>query len=242
MIITVVPSYSSMSEKAADRVADTLAARPDSAITLPTGNTPLGLFKELIDRKDHGLVDLSRMHLFCLDEYAGVTSTDPHGLTSWLYQEFIRPVGLREEQVHPMPSAADDPDAAAALYEADLKALGGLELAVIGLGPNGHIAYNEPGSERDSRTRVLTLTQESLDQAAAYWHNTWTVPRQAMTIGVATLLEARKIVLIVSGASKGDILRRALREDPTADVPGSWLQLAADRLEVIVDEAAAQLL
>ncbi len=128
--------------------------------------------------------------------------------------------------------------AAAAEYEAAITAAGGLELAVIGLGPNGHIAYNEPGSAIDSRTHVLTLTPESIAQASGYFEGR-AVRTEAMTVGIATILEARHIVLIVSGASKADILYRALRETPTPDVPASFLQHAKNPVLVIADEAAA---
>jgi glucosamine-6-phosphate deaminase len=113
---------------------------------------------------------------------------------------------------------------------------------VLGLGPNGHIAFNEPGSTADSRTRLLNLTQESIDQSAAYWAPGSPVSTTAMTMGVATLLEARRIVLIVSGAKKAEMLRRALDDAPSADVPASWLQLVPEKTLVIADEAAAALL
>jgi glucosamine-6-phosphate deaminase len=108
---------------------------------------------------------------------------------------------------------------------------------VLGLGANGHVAYNEPGSGADSRTRVLTLTPESVSQAAGYFAGR-TVPTQAMTIGIGTLLEAGKIVLLVTGAAKAAILRRTLHEPMTSEVPASWLRLAGNRLTVIADRLA----
>ncbi len=237
--LTVEPDEQAMGRRAADGVAATVERTPEAAICLPTGNTPLPMFAELIERVGEGKLDLSRVHLFCLDEYVGVATDDPNSLTGWLRQALIQPAELDPARVHSLPATDRDPAAAAARYEAELAALGGLELAVLGLGPNGHVAYNEPGSASDSRTRVLDLTPESIEQASAYWEGSVAIPRRAMTIGVGTLLEARHLLLIVAGAGKAEVLRRALREPMSADVPASWLRLAGDRLEVIVDEAAA---
>jgi glucosamine-6-phosphate deaminase len=186
-------------------------------------------------------MDISRMNLFLLDEYLGQTRDDEASLTNWLEQEFLGPGKIREH-VHYVPSADPEPEAAAARYEAELASFGGLRLAVLGLGPNGHIAFNEPGSTHDSRTRVLTLTPESRNQSSAYWDDREEIPALAMTVGVGTLLESEQIVLIVTGASKAEILRKALKEPMTADVPASWLRLASDRLEIIADCPAASAL
>jgi glucosamine-6-phosphate deaminase len=241
MKITIVPDYDAMSTAAADRVAATLARKPDCVLCLPTGNTPLGMFKVLIERIRSGEIDASQAEFFLLDEYVGLDDNDPESLTGWLMKAFMEPAGIAPDHIHELPTKAADLARAAADYEAELQRFGGYELAVLGLGGNGHIAYNEPGSERDSRTRVLTLTEESIEQARGYFEGR-TVPTQAISAGVGTLLEARNIVLIVSGASKAEVLRQALEDEPTSNNPASFLQLAGDKVEVIVDEAAAALL
>jgi glucosamine-6-phosphate deaminase len=241
MKITIVPDYDAMSLRAADIVTETLRARPECVLCLPTGNTPLGMFQILIERIQSGELDASRAQFFLLDEYVGIDDDDPESLTRWLKAAFLTPAGIPEEHIHELPTMAEDLEAAARGYEELLARHGGYELAVLGMGNNGHIAYNEPGSTADSRTRVLTLTEESIEQARGYFAGR-TVPTQAITAGVGTLLEARKIVLIVSGASKAEILRDALHGPQTPDMPASFLQLAGDRVEVIADEAAASLL
>jgi len=238
MKITIVADYDAMSLRAADIVTETLTRKPDCALCLPTGNTPLGLFKVLIERIKSGELDASRAQFFLLDEYVGIDDDDPESLTRWLKAEFLTPAGIPEQNIHELPTMANDLAAAARQYEADLAAAGGLELAVLGLGGNGHIAYNEPGSPAESRTRVLTLTDESIEQARGYFEGR-TVPTQAISAGVATLLEARNIVLLVSGASKAGIVRDAIYGPQTPDIPASFLQLAGSRVEVVVDEAAA---
>jgi glucosamine-6-phosphate deaminase len=241
MKVTIVSDYDAMSKAAADRVTATLVRKPDCVLCLPTGNTPLGMFEELIRRIQSGDLDASRAQFFLLDEYVGLDDDDPDSLTGWLMKAFFKPANINPGNIHELPTKAADLTAAAAAYEAELQRLGGYELAVLGLGGNGHIAYNEPGSASDSRTRVLTLTEESIEQARGYFEGR-TVPTEAISAGIATLLEARNIVLLVSGASKAEILRAALQDEPTANNPASFLQLAGDRVEVIVDEAAASLL
>ena len=236
---SIVPDARAMSELAADIVAETVTAKPDAIISVPTGSTPLGMFDVLADRVSRGAVDLSRIQLFCLDEYVGVSADDPNSLTGWLQSALIDRVGITAHHVHALPATVADISAAAAAYERELAALGGLDLAVLGLGPNGHIAYNEPGSPADSRTRVVDLTPESIAQAAAYWEGAVSIPHTAVTIGVGTLLEAKRIVLIVSGAAKAEMLRRTLEDPMSADVPASWLRKAGARLRVIADEEAA---
>ena len=237
--VTVVPDEGALARRAADIVAETVGWTPAAAIAVPTGSTPLGMFAELVERVGRREVDLSAVHVFCLDEYLGVRPEDPNSLTGWLRRSFLEPAGIDPARVRALPALDPDPAAGAARYEAELAARGGLELAVLGLGPNGHVAYNEPGATADSRTRVVDLTPESIAQASAYWEPGVPTPSRALTIGIGTLLEARRLVLIVSGGAKAEMLRRALQEPMSAAVPASWLRLAGERLEVIADEAAA---
>jgi len=237
--ITVLADPAAVARAAADIVAETVAAKPDAVISLPTGSTPLPMFEDLLGRVERGELDLGKVHLYCLDEYVGADPGDPNSLIGWLQGAFIDRSGIPADRVHPVPATAPDPDAAAKEYERDLAGLGGLDVVVLGLGPNGHIAYNEPGSAADSRTRTLDLTPESIAQAEAYWKPGVATPHRAITMGVATLLEAKRIVLIVTGAKKAEMLRRALEDPMSADVPASWLRLVGDKVEVIADEPAA---
>ncbi|MDQ4044424.1 MAG: glucosamine-6-phosphate deaminase [Chloroflexota bacterium] len=238
-VLEVVESYEELSVRAAEAVQETVERRPDAAITVPTGQTPLGMYEELIRRVEAGTIDLSRVHIFCLDDYLGQSRHDEASLTRWLHEAFLIPAGIPESHIHLIPAASPDPHAEAQAYEREIAAMGGLELAVIGLGQNGHVAFNEPGSAPDSRTRVVELTGESRDQSSAYWEGEAEIPSHAITMGLGTILEARKIVLIVSGEAKAEITRQALEEEPTLEVPASWLQRVGERLHVILDRAAA---
>ncbi len=237
--LSVLGSYEEMSRRAADAVQETLERAPEAAITVPTGETPLGMYQELTRRADAGTIDLHEAQIFCLDEYLGTSQHDDTSLTRWLFETFLIPARIPERNIHLIPAMAHDPEAAAAAYEEEIAAHGGLELAVVGLGQNGHVAFNEPGSEPDSRTRAVDLTDASRSQSAAYWEGAANIPERAITMGLGTILEARTIYLIVSGSWKAEFLRRSLEEPPVRDVPGSWLQTAGERLHVIVDHDAA---
>ena len=239
--LVVVKNADDMSLMAAEIVAEVLTMRPTAPISLPTGSTPVGMFENLIAASQAGELDLTRFQLFCLDEYLGVTPDNPNTLTSWLKRTLIEPAGIPIENVHTLPVDDADPAAGARRYDQSIADAGNLALAVLGIGNNGHIAYNEPGSDADSRTRVIDLTQESIDQAAGYFDGA-SVPTKAMTVGVCTLLESDRIVLIAAGAGKAEIMRRALQEPMSSDVPASWLRLVPEQVTIILDEAAASLL
>ena len=236
--LIIVPDPVEMGRLAADLLTETIARHPAAAIALPTGNTPLPLFAEIVARVERGTLDLSRAHVFCLDEYIGVAPDDPISLTGWLRRELLDRAGVPLARIHALPSLADDLNRACQEYEADLARLGGLEIAILGIGGNGHVAYNEPGTPADSRTREVALTPASVAGAAAYFPGRQ-VPTRALTVGIGTLLEARRLLLIATGEAKADILRHALVEPMSANVPASWLRLAGDRLTVVADEAAA---
>lgn len=240
--VTVVPDYTAMGLLAADIVMDAIAARPDAAITLPTGGTPRGMYEELVRRIRVGTLDVSRLRFFCLDDYLGQSMTDEASLTGWLDRTFLTPAGLPREHIHLIPTGAADPDEAARRYEAEIAAAGGLEIAVVGLGPNGHVGFNEPGSTVDSRTRVVSLTEASRKQNAAYYEGEPAIPDRAITMGIGTILDARRIVMIVSGESKATTLKEALDGPIGPELPASFLRLAGDRLRVIADRDAASAL
>ncbi len=235
----VVADYAEVTRLAADVVTRVVQDHPNAAITLPTGDTPRGMYEELVRRIQEGLLDFSGVHFFCLDDYWGKGIDDATSLTAWLNDVFLQPAGLDADHVHVVPSLAPDPVAAARAYEQDIERHGGLKLAVVGLGRNGHVGFNEPGSPIDSRTRIVDLTDESRNQNAGYYDGEQSIPDRAMSMGIGTILEADLIVLIVSGLAKADILRATLEGPITAYVPGSFLRTVGTRLIAIVDRDAA---
>ncbi len=237
MHLVIKEDYAALSRAGAERVASYLRAKPDAAVVVATGNTPLGLYRELADMRARGEVDSSRLRAFQLDAYLGLTPDDPRSLYRWMKEAFLDPLEIPEAHVVRLPGDTPDPHAACHAYDEAVARAGGFDLAILGLGPNGHLGFNEPPSAPTDVTRVVTLTEESVTSNASYWGGRERVPREAITAGMNVLLEAKKILLLVSGDHKHAILRRTVEGPVTPDVPASFLQRAAD-VTVLADRAA----
>ncbi len=237
MEFIVTDDYAAMSRAAADRIAAVLAAKPDATIMVPTGATPLGLYQELQQRSARGEIDFSRVRVFQLDEYLGAAPDDERSFYQWTKRMFFDPVGIKAEQVVPLPGDAEDLDAVCRAYDEAVQAAGGIDLAVLGLGPNGHIGFNDPPAAADAPTRVAALTESSIQGSASTWGGYDNTPRYAVTSGMTVLLAAREIVLMVSGQHKRNILRQTISGPIGPDVPASYLQ-TVDHVLVIADRDA----
>lgn len=237
MELLITPDYAALSHRAADMIAAALAAKPDAVLVMATGNSPIGTYHELAARRARGEFDASRARLFQLDAYLGIGPDDPRSLYRWTVDSIVRPLGIPLENVVRLPGDSADPVQAGLAYDRALEAVGGFDFALLGLGPNGHLGYNEPPADRDAPTRVVDLTESSIDSSAAYWGSREQVPRQALTAGMVRLLAARRIVLIVSGEHKREILKRTVDGPVTSAVPASFLQ-EHPNVTAIVDTAA----
>lgn len=223
--LNIQPTPETLAIAAADFITAQVRANPTLSILVATGNTPMPTYTELARRVKAGEADFSRVTAVQLDEYLDVAGDDPRSLWGWMQRSFVQPLGITRTVRLEEPSE----------FEAALEALGGLDLAILGLGPNGHLGFNEPPSPPDAPTRRLTLTPESLVSNAAYWGDL-AVPTGAITAGMNVILSARATLLLVSGAHKRSILRRTLAGPETAEVPASFLRRTP--LTVIADEAA----
>ncbi|MCS6849208.1 MAG: glucosamine-6-phosphate deaminase [Anaerolineae bacterium] len=237
MNLIVANDYADLSRVAAERIAAAVARKPDAAIVLATGNTPMGAYAELARMQRAGAFDATHIRPFQLDAYLGIPFDDERALYGWLERAFLRPLGIARERVVMLPDGAPDPEAACRAYDAAVDAAGGFDLAVLGLGPNGHLGFNEPPSPADAPTRRVILTEASLNSNGPYWGGRDRVPREAITCGMRHLLAARETLLLVSGAHKREILRATLYGPVTSDVPASLLRLAG-KVTVIADAAA----
>jgi len=229
-----------MARRAADEIGELARRRPRCVLALPAGRTSVALYEEMGRRENDRRLDLGQATVFLLDEYVGLLPEDEVTNLSFLERHLLArlPVGL---VVCPDGGAAN-PEAEAAAYEAAIAGVGGLDLAVLGIGGNGHVGLNEPGTPPDSRTRVAQLAPSSRrDLAWAFGGRTRNVPRAGYTLGLGTILEARSLLLLATGEAKARILRHALAGPVTEAVPASLLR-RHQRLLVIVDEAAASLL
>ena len=214
---------------AADFIAQRLRALPDATLLVATGNTPMPTYAELA-RRD---LDMRRVRAVQLDEYLGVDAGDPRSLYAWMYRDFVRPLGV--EHVLRFEPDAPDPDAHCGRYAERIRDFGGIDLAILGLGPNGHVGFNEPPSGADAPTRVVTLSDASVASNASYWGGL-EVPRRALTVGMDLILESRACLLLVTGEHKRDILWRTLHSPLSPDVPASLLRKGS--LTVVADRAA----
>ena len=237
MRVVVTEDYAALSRAAAKRVAALVADTPAAALVLATGETPMGMYRELAALRQRGELDTSRLRIFQLDAYLGLTPDDPRSLYGWMDRAVLQPLGIPRGQVVPLPGDVPDPEAVCRAYDEAVAAAGGFDLAVLGLGPNGHLGFNEPPADPTAPTRVVELTEASIESNARYWGGRDRVPRRALTAGMSVLLAARSTLLVVSGAHKRAILRRTVDGPVTRDVPASFLQEARD-VTVIADRAA----
>lgn len=237
MRLIVTEDYASLSRAGADLVAAVIAAQPSAAVVPATGNTPMSIYAELAARQARGELDASRLRVFQLDEYVGVGEDDARSLYGWLVRSFVQPLSIPEANVVRLRGDAEDVSAACDAYEREVEVADGFDLAILGLGPNGHLGFNEPPSEPDAPTRVVDLTEASIESNARYWSGRDKVPASALTAGMDRLLSARQVLLVVSGAHKQNILRRTVNGPVTPLVPSSLLQQATN-VTVLTDRAA----
>jgi glucosamine-6-phosphate deaminase len=241
VIVLIKTDYTELSREAAGIVAAAIRKNPCLTLGLPTGSTPLGMYSELIRYHREGL-DLSGIQTFNMDEYVGVDANSPESYRSYMFREFFDHVNVPAKSIHiPAANPGDGFDAEAMRYEKLIRNAGGLDLQISGIGVNGHIGFNEPGSGRTSRTRVVRLADSTREGMRRYFVNGRDMPRSAITIGVGTIMEARAVVLLASGIRKAGAVAGALEGPVTTDIPASALQ-RHPHVTVILDQAAASML
>jgi len=234
--LIVVDDHDALSGAGAAFVADVIRERPAASVVVATGRTPMGLYADLAARVRAGRCDPSRITAIQLDEYLGLGPDDRRSLFGWMRRSFLGPLGIEDERVVRLPLDGDLGQACVA-FDRELEARGGLDLAILGLGPNGHLGFNEPPSEPSAHTRRVRLSPVTIEANARYWGSVADVPTEAVTLGLGPLLSARTILLVVSGEAKHGIVHRALEGPVGPEVPASFLQDAPD-VTVVVDRAA----
>lgn len=227
-----------VAKEAANIFAKDLREKPDIVLGLATGGTPVGMYKELIRRyKEEGL-DFSRANSFNLDEYVGLSGDHPQSYRYFMDNNLFNHININKANTRVPDGKSEDFQISCQKYEAKIKAAGGIDLQLLGIGSNGHIAFNEPGSSGGSRTREVDLTINTIKDNARFFENESEVPQKAITMGIGTILEAKKIVLLATGANKADAVAKALKEAPASRVPASFLQTHPD-CTFVVDQASA---
>jgi glucosamine-6-phosphate deaminase len=234
----VLPHYESMSAAAAAIVAGKIHEKPDAVLLLPTGTTPLGMYRRLVRLHDEGGLSFARATFFNLDEYLGLPPDHPASYRVYMRENFYDHIDADPGRVHVPDGSAPDPEAECERYEAAIREAGGADLCGLGIGRNGHIGFNEPGAPFDSRTRVVRLSESTrLVNAADFEENR--APEKAITVGMATVFEAREILLLASGANKANAVAAAIEGEVSEDVPASMLRRHPNVTFLLANEAAA---
>jgi glucosamine-6-phosphate deaminase len=238
MRVIVEQDSESVARRAGQIVAELVRRRPTCVLGLATGSTPLGLYRELIRLHAEAGLDFSRVTSFNLDEYVGLEPNDEHSYRYFMQQNLFDHINIDVRNTHVPDGRALDFDNYCGQYERMIVDAGGIDLQVLGIGSDGHIAFNEPGSSLGSRTRLKTLTSETVRDNARFFGSEEKVPRLAITVGVGTILESRRCLLLATGDSKAKASRDTIEGPVTAQVTASALQLHRDVIAVLDAEAA----
>jgi len=247
MIPSFVPALitgddeSAFSRLAADFFVARLETLKNPLVVLPTGNTPLGMYRELAAHYSHRRDLWDQMRFLALDEYVGLQPDDPRLFHGWLRREFLDHAGIPESRCMIFRSDAPDPEREAARIDSWLRQNGPIDVAVLGLGTNGHIAFNEPASPFDQSAHVVALTPETIKSNAGYWGGADRVPKMAMTLGLGNLAAARNTMLLVNGTHKAAILEQVLHDPVSPAIPATYLRTIPG-VTILTDRAALSLL
>ncbi|MDX9701991.1 MAG: glucosamine-6-phosphate deaminase [Candidatus Auribacterota bacterium] len=240
MDVRIKKTAEEMSLEAALIFAETIRKKPNCVLGLATGSTPLKMYSELIRMHKNEGLDFSRVITFNLDEYLGLPSEHNQSYRYFMNDVLFNHINIKKENTFVLNGTAKDPQLYCDAYEMLIKALGGIEIQLLGIGGNGHIAFNEPGSPRNSRTRIVDLTKETIaaNSDGRFFKDPKDVPTQALSMGVGAIMDAKQIVLIADKTSKADAIYKTVEGPVTEDVPASFLQEHQNSI-IIVDEAAA---
>lgn len=238
MKIYTEKDYDAVSKRAAALVAAQIKEKNDSILGLATGSSPVGMYKELVEMYNAGELSFKNIRTVNLDEYAGLADDDKNSYHYFMNQHLFTKVDIDPANTHLPNGIAADPDTECKSYESLVQSMGGADLQVLGLGENGHIGFNEPGTPFTEETHLVDLTESTIRANSRLFEKIEDVPRQAYSMGIKTIMSAKRILLIVTGAAKADALAKVLNGPVTEAVPGSVLQNHPD-VTVICDKAAA---
>lgn len=241
MTVKVCETYAEMSRLAAEAIAAEMEKKKNFALGLATGSTPVGTYGNLIEMNKQGRLDFSEVKTFNLDEYCGLYPSHDQSFNYFMYANLFNYINIRNENVHVPFGMAADYDSWCRDYEAAIQAAGGLDLQLLGMGSNGHIGFNEPAEEFADITHTVQLTESTIKDNSRFFACKEDVPKSAVTMGIGTILRARKIVMVVNGANKAEGVRAMLKGPVTPKMPASALQNHKD-VAVFLDKEAASLL
>ncbi len=237
MKIYKAKDYNDMSRKAANIISAQVILKPDSVLGLATGSTPLGLYRQLAEWYEKGDLDFSQVTTVNLDEYKGLTKENPQSYYYFMHENLFKKVNIDAGRTFLPDGTEADSSKACEDYNQILHSVGRVDIQLLGLGHNGHIGFNEPGSVFEKETHCVRLADQTIKANRRFFATEEEVPREAYTMGIKTIMSARRILIVVSGADKADIVKKAFFGPITPQVPASILQLHPD-VTLVADEAA----
>jgi glucosamine-6-phosphate deaminase len=238
MQIVILPSANDVAAYGANVFIRQLKQKPKSVLGLATGSTPVALYQKLIDAYQQEMISFRQTTTFNLDEYLGVKGDHPQSYRHFMNQQLFNHIDVDPNLTHVPPGNAGNPISACEEYEKIIENCGGIDLQLLGIGRNAHIGFNEPSSGLRSRTRVKTLTQETIEDNARFFAADEFQPHLSITMGIGTILDSRQVILLATGASKAQAIQDTVEGPLSASCPASALQMHQSAL-IVIDEAAA---
>ncbi len=239
MDIVIFKDSEQVARAGAQALQDLLTKKPDAVLGLATGRTPLAMYRQLVAAYQKSSLSFRDATTFNLDEYLGIKPADPQSYRSYMQRELFDDIDIEMSNTHlPECAAGENPLDVGPRYEEEIRARGGIDLQVLGIGQNGHIGFNEPSSSLSSRTRVKTLTRETIASNRRYFDAADSQPQLAITMGIATIMDAHEILLLATGAEKAEAVRQSIEGPVSSMWPASILQMH-ERVTVLLDESAA---
>jgi len=241
MRVIIEKNYDAMSKKAAMIIADQIREKPNSVLGLATGSTPTGVYKELIRmHKEEGL-DFSRIVTFNLDEYYPLSPTNHQSYHYFMQKQLFEHININSSNIYFPDGMVKDVKVFCQWYEDEIEKAGGVDLQLLGLGGDGHIGFNEPGSSLGSRTRIKSLNAETIKDNSRFFEKAEDIPKYAITMGVGTIMDAKRCLLLVSGGNKAKVIAKAIEGPITAQITASILQMHKELIVVTDVDAASKL-
>lgn len=241
MNLIVVDNYEELSKVAADEFSKVIKEKPDAVLGLATGGSPVGMYKELIKMYENKKLDFSKVTTVNLDEYIGLNPEHEQSYRHFMNKNLFNHINVDIEKTFVPNGLAENLEAECKGYDKKIMELGGIDIQLLGVGNNGHIAFNEPDDKLSAGTHVISLTENTIEANARFFDNIDDVPKKAITMGVGGIMKAKKIILIASGASKAEAIKGLFSGKITTENPASMLQMHRD-VTVIVDKEAAKLI
>lgn len=241
MKIYKAKDYKDMSRKAANIISAQVIMKPNCVLGLATGSTPIGTYDQLVEWYNKGDLDFSEVTTVNLDEYKGLPHTNDQSYYYFMHQHLFDRVNIDPERTNVPNGMEPDAEKECGKYEELIRSLGGVDLQLLGLGHNGHIGFNEPGEAFEKETHCVDLTESTIEANKRFFASADDVPKQAYTMGIKTIMQAKKILIVVNGENKADIVERAFFGPVTPEVPASILQLHNDVTLVGDEEALAKI-